>query len=122
MGTTLLLSNEMGSYSITELPKEAQYTPVYNISISDFNHDGNHDILLLGNNEHFKLRLGKFDANYGTLLLGDGKGKFRYIDQATSGLDVRGDVRSSVIVGDKLFLGIYGKPLKTYTISKEMKK
>lgn len=119
MKTTLLLSNETGSYSITELPNEAQYAPVYNISISDFDHDGNYDVLLLGNSAHFKLRLGKFDANYGALLLGDGTGNFNYLDQNKSGLDIRGDVRSSIIIDDKLFLGIYGKPLKTYAISKK---
>lgn len=122
MKTTLLLSNDSGGYSIAQLPAQAQYAPIYNISIYDFNHDGNRDILLLGNNEHFKLRLGKFDANYGTLLLGDGTGKFSYMNQSASGLDIRGDVRSSIIIDDKLFLAIYGKSLTTYTISKEGKK
>jgi len=119
MNTTLLLSNDKGTYSVAQLPEQAQYSPIHSISIDDFNHDGNQDVLLLGNNEYFKLRLGKSDANYGTLLLGDGKGKFTYIDQLTSGLVLRGDVRSSLIIDDRLILGIYGKPLKTYTISKE---
>lgn len=122
MKTTLLLSNTNGGYSIAELPEQSQYSPIHNISISDFNHDGNHDILLLGNNAHFKLRLGKFDANYGTLLEGDGTGNFRYINQTASGLDIRGDVRSSIIINDKLLLGIYGKPLKTYTLSNKLEK
>ena len=122
MKTTLLLSNTNGGYSLAELPEQAQYAPMYNILISDFNHDGNHDILLLGNNEHFKLRMGKFDANYGTLLEGDGTGNFNYINQTVSGLDIQGDVRSSIIINDKLLLGIYGKPLKAYTISKKMEK
>ncbi len=116
METTLLLSNENESYTIAQLPKQAQYSPINNISIADFNADGNLDLLLLGNDQHFKLRLGKFDANYGSLLLGNGKGKFSYLNQNISGLDIRGDVRSSIIIKDKLFLGIYGKPLKTYEI------
>ncbi len=117
METTLLLSNENGGYITALLPKEVQYSPVHTISVYDYNKDGNLDVLLLGNNQHFKLRLGKFDANFGTLLLGNGKGKFNYVNQNTSGLNVQGDVRSSIIIDDKLFLGIYGEPLKTYKIS-----
>ena len=117
METTLLLSNENGGYDIAQLPKQAQYSPVHNISVHDFNLDGNLDLLLLGNDQHFKLRLGKFDANYGTLLLGNGKGQFNYVDQNVSGLKVQGDVESSIIIDHKLFLGIHGEPLKTYKIS-----
>ena len=61
---------------IAELPKEVQYSPVFTINQLDFNEDGNADLLLCGNNSHAKIRLGKFDANYGVLLAGDGKGNF----------------------------------------------
>lgn len=118
METTLFLSTENGKYKTAELPLQAQYSPVYAISISDFNDDGNQDIILFGNNDYFKLRLGKFDANYGTLLVGNGQGGFDYIGQPYSGLDVRGAVRSSIIIDDYLFLGIYGEPIKTYKFFK----
>lgn len=122
METTLWLSQDDGTYKTAELPKQAQYAPVYAISVSDIDQDGNLDLLLLGNNDYFKLRLGKFDANYGTLLLGDGKGKFKYLDQKASGLDIRGNVRSAQWIDDILFLAIYGKPLKTFRISMQKEK
>lgn len=118
METVVFLSQDDGTYKTAELPKQAQYAPVYAISVSDIDQDGNPDLLLLGNNDYFKLRLGKFDANYGTLLLGDGKGKFKYLDQKASGLDIKGNVRSALWIGETLFLGIYGKPMKTFKISK----
>lgn len=122
METSVLLSQADGSYQKTELPQQAQYAPVYVISVSDFNTDGISDLLLLGNNDYFKLRLGKFDANYGTLLLGDGNGKFNYLDPKISGLNVKGNVRSALTIDNTLFLGIYGNPLKTYRISMQREK
>ncbi|MEM7382045.1 MAG: VCBS repeat-containing protein, partial [Bacteroidota bacterium] len=83
--TTLFLMSEEGKFKITALPFQAQYSPVYDIAVSDFDKDGNTDILLFGNNHHFKLRLGKFDANYGIYLKGNGNGIFNYINQLDSG-------------------------------------
>ena len=118
METTLLLSGPAKKFTIAVLPEQVQYSPIQAINLFDLNADGNIDILLLGNDHFFKLRLGKFDANYGTLLLGNGKGGFKYMNQIESGLDIRGAVKSSLLIDDKLFLGINGDTLKTYQFSK----
>lgn len=118
METTLFLSTPGGQYEIGELPLQAQYAPVYAVAISDYNADGHTDMILFGNNHHFKLRLGKFDANYGTLLVGDGMGGFQYVDQVESGLDISGEVKSALQIGDLVFLGIYEEPVKSYKIKK----
>jgi hypothetical protein len=117
METTLFLSKADGKYERAALPGQAQYSPVYAVSSGDFNSDGNQDILLFGNNEFFKLRLGRFDANYGTLLLGDGKGNFEYADSRRSGLSVKGDVRSLIRIRDLIFLGIYGDAIKALKVN-----
>ncbi len=117
MQTSLLLSTPDGSYDWVSMPKEAQYSSVYATVVEDFDKDGFTDVLLLGNNQFFKLRLGKFDANYGTLFLGDGKGGFKYVPQSASGLQIKGDVRSTLVMGNKLLLGITGKEVKAYEIN-----
>ena len=119
--TTLFLSNSQNKFMASPLPVQSQYSPVYSIAISDFDSDGNKDMILMGNNHNFKLRLGKFDANFGTLLLGDGKGGFQYVNQIKSGLDIRGAVKSSVIIGNQLLLGINKMPIRAYTISQPSK-
>ncbi|MDT7829135.1 VCBS repeat-containing protein [Pricia sp. S334] len=116
METSLFLSTANHTYKTAPLPLQAQFAPVHAISISDLDGDGKNDILLFGNNDHFKLRLGKFDANYGMLLSGDGKGRFEYVNQLESGLNVRGSVQSAVLLKERLLLGIYGKPIKAYQI------
>ena len=121
MSTTCFISSGSGKFKIVELPKEVQYSPVYIINQMDFNGDGKTDLLLCGNNSHTKIRLGKFDANYGILLAGDGKGNFNYIKQNESGFNIWGDVRSSVQINGTIYLGINRKNLIAYTLSKQKK-
>ncbi len=116
MKTSLFLGTSKGKFEITPLPIQAQYAPVNAILVSDLNQDGHNDLLLFGNNNYFKLRLGKFDANYGTLLTGDGNGNYQYVNQVQSGLDVQGTVRSAIMIDELLFLGINGEAIESYQI------
>ena len=121
MSTTCFISNQTGKFKAITLPVEAQYAPVFTILPMDFNGDGNTDLLLCGNNSHTKIRLGKFDANYGILLEGNGKGSFRYIKQSESGLNIWGDVRSCIQIKEKIYIGINNKKLSAYTLTKHKK-
>ncbi len=109
--TGILLSNGVKKYNFHQLPIETQYSSIHTINAFDYNKDGNLDLLLCGNNSHMKLSIGKLDANYGIVLEGLGNGKFNYVSQKISGLNLSGDVRS-VLQLDQLFLfGINGRPL-----------
>jgi hypothetical protein len=87
----------------------------------DYNDDGHSDVLLCGNNSNFKIRLSRFDANYGVLLSGDGKGNFRYVPQTESGFKISGDVRSSLNINNAIYLGINGQPLTVYKLARQKK-
>ncbi|WP_276500739.1 VCBS repeat-containing protein [Terrimonas pollutisoli] len=117
METTCFLSTASGKFQEKELPLQVQYSPVYNINILDFNKDGKTDILLCGNNSNTKIRLGKFDANYGLLLQGDGRGNFNYVPQFKSGFNIWGDVRSSIQINNKIIMGVSGKNLVAYELN-----
>jgi hypothetical protein len=69
---------------------------VYAIVTGDFDHDGKQDIILGGNTEHARIKIGKIDAGYGMMLKGDGKGNFEYVPQLKSGLEVKGCIRSII--------------------------
>jgi hypothetical protein len=75
------------------LPTEAQLSPMYGIAVDDFDGDGNKDILMGGNFYESKPEVGIYDASYGTLLKGDGKGNFTAMHPQQSGINVRGAVR-----------------------------
>ncbi|MFB9841708.1 VCBS repeat-containing protein [Mucilaginibacter ginsenosidivorans] len=115
---TTLFINHDGKFTPAPLPVEAQFSPVSQIVTGDFDHDGFTDILMLGNHSDNRLKLGSFDANYGCLLKGDGKGGFKYIDQPASGLSVIGDVKSAVetSIGNAIYLlvGLTDGPLQFY--------
>ena len=97
--STLYLQNDgAAGFSKKPLPAQAQYAPVYSILSLDANKDGKKDLLLAGNNSWTRIKFGRYSANHGTLLLGDGKGNFSYVTQPNSGLNVRGNVRSVIDV------------------------
>jgi hypothetical protein len=105
-----------GKFHEKKLPLQAQYSPVYTITSLDYNKDGNQDLLLCGNIHHARLRFGNYDANYGVLLQGDGKGNFSYISQQQSGFHLVGDVRSVISIDNKLWFGINQQELKFYKL------
>ena len=101
-------------FVLNYLPAEAQYSPVFAIAAFDWNADGKKDILLTGNINRARLRFGKSDANYGVLLLNDGKEGYKPVPQYKTGLSLKGDVRSIQTINDLLLFGINGQALKAY--------
>lgn len=119
--STLYLENDgEKGFSKKTLPIEAQYAPVYAITSLDANKDGKPDLLLAGNNSWTRIKFGRYSANHGLLLIGDGKGNFRYIPQMQSGLNVRGDVRSMLQVrtdsATSVFFGMNNGPVISYRL------
>ena len=112
--TTYFLSDATGKLHPSALPLQVQFSPVYTINTLDYDHDGKQDLLLCGNISKARLRFGKYDANYGTLLKGDGKGHFQYIPQLRSGFKLWGDVRSVTDVNGTLLFGINQQGVKAY--------
>jgi hypothetical protein len=106
-----------GKFVEKPLPFQAQLSPVYTITAVDYDKDGNKDLLLCGNVSRARLRFGKYDANYGVLLKGNGKGQFGYITQDKSGFNLKGDVRSVLPIGNKLLFGINQQEIKAYQIN-----
>jgi hypothetical protein len=86
--------NTSGKFSARPLNAESQFSPVYGICITDVNDDGNSDILMAGNLDAVQPDLGRFDAGYGVVLAGDGRGGFMCIPPSLSGFKVTGQVRA----------------------------
>ncbi len=80
-------------FKITPLPTPAQFSPIYGIIVQDFNGVGNLDIILAGNFFGTRVKYGRYDANKGLLLSGNGKGGFEPISTKESGLNIDGEVR-----------------------------
>ena len=96
---SILINNGNGSFETRPLPAEAQFSPFKDATIVNANGDNLPDILLMGNYYDDNIEMGRYDADYGTLLINQGKGVFT--TQHINGLSVKGQVRriSPVIIG-----------------------
>ena len=100
MASGVLLSQPGGGYKFAALPNAAQQSPVYAISVQDFDGDGHQDLLLGGNLYGAKPEVGRYDASYGTLLRGDGQGNFKAVRSLESGLRLEGEIRDFLELPD----------------------
>ncbi len=82
-----------GKFTVHPLPTEAQLFPIFSLETDDVNNDGHKDILAVGNLSAVQPDIGRYDAGYGLILLGDGKGKFTAIRASISGFFVPGEGR-----------------------------
>lgn len=98
---TTYFENNKGVFEAKKLPLQANFFPVFAISTGDFDRDGKQDIILAGNIDHARIKIGRIDAGYGVLLKGDGKGHFEYVPQLKSGLSVRGCTRDIIKLNGK---------------------
>ena len=103
-----------GKFHFRALPLPAQASPVFAITVLDYDKDGKQDLLLCGNINQARLRFGKYDAGYGVLLKGDGGGNFEYVPQWKSGFRLWGDVRSVLQVNDTWLFGINQNTIRAY--------
>jgi hypothetical protein len=119
---TTVFKNVNGKFIPQPLPLQAQFSPVYKIIVADLNQDGFNDLILMGNNDYARLKIGKIDANFGVVLINDGKGNFTYLPQTQAGLRIAGDVKDALLlpIDGQTFLvvGINGMPLLNYKLNK----
>ena len=109
-------------FDLSDLPLQAQLSPVHSMRPDDYNDDGHLDVLLAGNFYGLRIQFGRLDANKGLLLLGDGKGNFNVVPGHKSGLFINGEVRDIAKVrgatGKDLFLfALNNDSLRMYQIS-----
>ena len=91
--SSFLINDGKGNFSLKALPYEAQFSQIAAIETEDFDKDGILDIVLAGNFFDVLPEWGRFDANYGLFLKGNGKGEFQTIKSKDSGFKTMGQVR-----------------------------
>ncbi len=83
-------------FEIKPLHNLCQTSPIFGLSIGDFNEDGSFDVLMVGNAYSTALRLGWYDASIGIFLKGKGDGSFEVLPGTKSGFFVDTDAKSMV--------------------------
>ncbi|WNH09204.1 FG-GAP repeat domain-containing protein [Thalassobellus suaedae] len=85
-------------FSMSPLPMEVQIAPINGILTEDINDDGLLDLLLVGNDYNTEVNSGRYDASIGHVLINDGKGSFKLLNNKDSGFSIIGDSKSIVKV------------------------
>ncbi len=78
-------------FETKDLPWQAQLSLLKDAVIVNANNDSLPDILLMVNYYDNNIEMGRYDADFGTILINQGKGSF--ICQSLSGLAIKGQVR-----------------------------
>ncbi|MEP6464800.1 MAG: FG-GAP-like repeat-containing protein [Parafilimonas sp.] len=85
-----------GKFSLQKLPAQAQLSMLCGMAVSDFNGDGNLDVVINGNDYGTEVGTGRYDALNGLMLKGDGKGNFTPLSIMQSGIFIPGNGKSLV--------------------------
>ncbi len=79
------------NFTVHALPWEAQLTGYRDAAVVNANGDSLPDLLMGGNFNVNNTQMGRYDADFGSLLINMGNGKFRYSDLGA--LKIKGDIR-----------------------------
>jgi hypothetical protein len=101
MESSVFINNKNGTFTRISLPEPAQVSIMYGVNVDDFDGDGNKDILMGGNLFEAKPEVGIYDASYGIMLKGDGKGGFTPLTANQSGINLRGAIRDIISLSGK---------------------
>ncbi len=88
---TLFINDGKGKFSAKVLPWEAQISAYKTAVVMDANGDQWPDVLMMGNFYDNNVQMGRYDADYGTLLINNGKQDFKAAPM--NGLSIKGQVR-----------------------------
>jgi hypothetical protein len=97
----IAFSKGNGNFEIQRMPAVVQLSSVKAFAFADVNTDGHDDLVLGGNEFNFQPQLGRLDASPGIVLLNDGKGNFKPLDDGEAGLNLTGMVRDIAVIRKK---------------------
>ena len=87
----ILVNDGKMNFSLQPLPWLAQLTSYRDAVITNANDDDLPDVLLVGNYYDNNIQMGRYDADFGTMLINQGGGRFKV--EGINGLAIKGQVR-----------------------------
>ena len=114
--SSLLLENNGKGFTIHQLPIQAQWYPVYSISVLDVNNDGKKDFIVGGNQTYSRIKFGSYGCGKGDVFINKGDFKFERLSPVQSGIRINGDIRNAVVIGQQLIFGINDQQSLCYSL------
>jgi enediyne biosynthesis protein E4 len=91
--SSIARNNGNGTFTLEQMPVEAQFAPIYASLAGDFDGDGRTDLLVGGNFYGVTPVFGRYDASYGLMMRGSADGRLNPVDMEQSNLVIEGQVR-----------------------------
>ena len=113
LSSVILINDGNFNFKVQPLPFEAQFTPIYAIATSDFDKDGDIDIILGGNLFGVMPEFGRYDASFGNYLENQGNGTFKHF-KTGKGLNIKGQIRDIKVLGNQIFITKNNDSLEVY--------
>lgn len=111
---TQLFTLKNGKFEPMELPFSAQFSPV-NTSVAITGKDGKKNLLLFGNLDNPRLKIGRIGANPGLMLkMDEGNATWKVVSQTETGFNLNQEITSAEKVGSTLWLGIRNVGLRSF--------
>ena len=107
------------------LPDAVQYSSIESFYVADFNGDNIPDVLVGGNFYEIIPSIGRCDASYGTILMGNGKGGFTVSENRNNKLFLKGAVRDIKKIGNHVAVAYNNAAMEFWNmklVSEKMKK
>ena len=79
------------NFTLQAMPWQAQLSPLRDAVVINANNDSLPDILIAGNYYNSNIQMGRYDADFGTILLN--KGNHQFSAENINGLQIKGEVR-----------------------------
>jgi hypothetical protein len=96
----LAINTGEGGFQLSPLPLEAQVSPIFDFAVTDANGDSKKDILAVGNFFENRPAIGRMDASYGCVLLGDDNEHFTAAPPRKTGFIIPGQARHIATLRD----------------------
>ena len=111
---TQLFTLKAGRFESVSLPGQAQDAPI-NAAVSIARDSGQKNLLLVGNQDNPRLKIGQIDSNRGLMLgLDSGSKSWRVIPQTETGISLSGEISAVQKLGDYLWIGTRNQGLKSF--------
>jgi hypothetical protein len=94
---SMVFLNRGDHFDAREMPLEAQFAPVFAVSVADMDGDGQEDVFLSQNFFATRPEVPRLDAGRGLWLRGDGTGKLHAVPGPESGVMVYGEQRGAAV-------------------------
>lgn len=90
---SVVLYNRPDGFSKVELPITSQFSPIRDFLVVDLNGDGFPDVISAGNFHDANAQRGRYDADYGSVLINDGNGRLKHLPNRDIDWYLEGQIR-----------------------------